>query len=70
MSVRELLAAPPAAVALRLRSSLQEATAETIAARARWLRQAHRGGARTPLAFDARALTFVLSRLGLRLGGR
>jgi hypothetical protein len=61
MRVRELLALPLAAVAARLRASLQAHTAEAVAQHAAWLRAVHaRGGGTRPI-FDERGLTFIVS---------
>ena len=61
MPVKELLESSLTAVALKLRASLLEHVPNTVVERAMWLRQEHSSGRKTRLAFDANALTFVLS---------
>ena len=64
LSVRELLAMPPSALALRLRNTLQAHTPQTVGARAQWLLGVQRSGCSTRQVFDARALTFIVSSWG------
>ena len=63
MPVRELCAAPPFEVALRLRAALQAATPATarVGRLARWLQRHHANGCRVKAVFDAQALTFIVS---------
>ena len=64
LPVKDLLASSDAQVALRLRADLQACTPEIIAARACWLREQQRAGRKTAFAFDANALTFIVSSWG------
>ena len=64
LPVRELLKMSVAEVALRLRADLQAHTAAAVVERAHWLLHQQRAGRKAVQAFDAHALTFVLSSWG------
>eukprot|EP00286_Rhodomonas_abbreviata_P002309 CAMPEP_0181344320 /NCGR_PEP_ID=MMETSP1101-20121128/32111_1 /TAXON_ID=46948 /ORGANISM="Rhodomonas abbreviata, Strain Caron Lab Isolate" /LENGTH=400 /DNA_ID=CAMNT_0023456117 /DNA_START=93 /DNA_END=1292 /DNA_ORIENTATION=+ len=51
-------------VAQRLRADLQACTPEAVTARGAWLREQQRLGNKTTQAFDANALTFIVSSWG------
>jgi len=61
LSVRELLSSAPSAVAQHLRASLQANSPQHVAALVKWQDGHWRAGRRVTIAFDARALTFVVS---------
>ena len=55
---------PLAAVALRLRDSVQALTSKVIAQRGTWLRRVQQDGGKALPVFDANALTFIISSWG------
>ena len=61
MSVRNLLELPIAAVASRLRGSMEAHTAADVQARADYLNAVYRTGGKVRTLFDAHALTFIVS---------
>ena len=61
LSVRELLSSSAGAIASKLRAALDQQTHDAIEARGAWLQQVQARGCTARQAFDAQALTFIVS---------